>query len=589
VTAIDEFFTHYYARRPVNATFTGVHAYDDRLPDWSPEALAAQDDEMRSLGEALAAEYPSPPSVASFRTNPDLLDAELARGFLEIQRAENASRHGPNGNPALWTGEMIFSIISLMIRDFAPVQERLAVAEARLESICRLLDPPREPGAVGAEGEGFAVAAFDVGPPAPLGPLEPRTPVPRAWSEKAVRDCEGGAVLLSTGFEHWLGSVECSSADVGRVRRAADRARARLTMLAARAKVHSEAPASAMACGPDLFDLLLTRGHYSTRSRADLLTDARERFEAAKSELELLARAVAGSWSDAQGQLAADCPSPNEYYGAFGATWQACHARAGEADVVSWPDWPIRYVPYPPWTADAAPYLYYLFYRSPAPFDPYTVYDYVVPPLPVDEAEREKHLRAWNRSTIKLNHVVHHGAIGHHVQNWYAYNQPRSRVGQVAAVDCANRIGMFCGGTMAEGWACYATDLMEEIGFLTPLERVSQQHTRVRMLARAIADIELHQGTMSFSDCVRFYAEQVGMSAEAARAEAVKNSMYPCTAIMYWLGTQGIHDLRDEMKRREGARFSLRRFHGQLLGFGSIPVPLVTRMLTTDPIRPPGQ
>jgi uncharacterized protein (DUF885 family) len=246
-------------------------------------------------------------------------------------------------------------------------------------------------------------------------------------------------------------------------------------------------------------------------------------------------------------------------------------------------------VPYPPWTADAAPYLYYLFYRSPAPFDPYTVYDYVVPPLPVDEAEREKHLRAWNRSTIKLNHVVHHGAIGHHVQNWYAYNQPRSRVGQVAAVDCANRIGMFCGGTMAEGWACYATDLMEEIGFLTPLERVSQQHTRVRMLARAIADIELHQGTMSFSDCVRFYAEQVGMSAEAARAEAVKNSMYPCTAIMYWLGTQGIHDLRDEMKRREGARFSLRRFHGQLLGFGSIPVPLVTRMLTTDPIRPPGQ
>jgi uncharacterized protein (DUF885 family) len=27
------------------------------------------------------------------------------------------------------------------------------------------------------------------------------------------------------------------------------------------------------------------------------------------------------------------------------------------------------------------------------------------------------------------------------------------------------------GGAMAEGWACYAVDLMEEIGFLSPLER----------------------------------------------------------------------------------------------------------------------
>jgi hypothetical protein len=87
---------------------------------------------------------------------------------------------------------------------------------------------------------------------------------------------------------------------------------------------------------------------------------------------------------------------------------------------------------------------------------------------------------------------------------------------------------------------------------------------------------------MSFADAVRFYEEQVGMGPRPARAEAVKNSMFPCTAIMYWLGTQGIHDLRDEMKRQEGPRFSLRRFHGELLGYGSIPVTLVARMMTGD-------
>ena len=558
MTAIDDFFTHYYARRPVNATFTGVHAYDDRLPDWSPEGLAAMDDEMRSLGEALAREYPAPASAAAFRTSPDLLDAELARGFLEIQRAENASLHGPKGNPALWTGEAVFSIVALMIRDFASPEARLDAAASRAAGTAHFL--------------GHRVG----------------TPLPRRWVDRAARDCEGAAVLLGEGVKRWTAALDLSTPRTTELLNAATAASRHFHEFAEWLRSQPEAPESAMSCGPGLFDLLLSRGHFCLRSRADLLAELRERFDAARSELDVMARSTAGSWQDSQAQLAADHASANEYFKAFDDTWRACRVHAEKANVVSWPDWPIRYVPFPEWTADAAPYLYYLYYRSPAPFDPYTTVDYVIPPLPSEPAAAEQHLRTWNNSTIKLNHVVHHGAIGHHVQNWFAYNQQRSRVGKVAAVDCANRIGLFCGGTMAEGWACYATDLMEELGFLTPLERVSEQHTRVRMLARAIVDIELHQRTMSFAEVVAFYSERVGMSADAARAEAVKNSMFPCTAIMYWLGTQGIHDLRAEMKRREGPRFSLRRFHGELLGYGSIPVPLMARMMTEGPGPLPG-
>ena len=566
MTSLDRFFDHYYTRRPVNATFTGVHAYDDQLPDWSPDGLAALDDEMASLGTELEADYPAPSSASAFRTSPDLLDAELARGFLEIQRTENAGLHGPRGNPSLWVGEAIFSIIGLMIRDFAPVRERIERAEARLARVAPFLSCSEEP-----------VSASDE----PTGTLDPRTPVPRAWVEKALRECEGAKILLSTGFERWLASTTLSPGDLRRLRTASASASAAIEAFSVRLGAHPEAPESAMACGPEVFDLLLTRGHFCTRTRADLLKEARERFDLACAELESMARATAGSWHEAQTLLATERPAPDEYFGAFAWTWQACRARATEANVVSWPDdWPIRYVPYPVWTADAAPYLYYLHYRSPAPFDPYTTYDYVVPDLPADTAQMEKHLRVWNHSTIKLNHVVHHGAIGHHVQNWYAYHQQRSRVGKVAAVDCATRIGMFCGGTMAEGWACYATGLMEELGFLTPLERVAEQHSRVRFLARAIVDIELHQGTMSFTEATRFYTDRVGMNPDAARSEVVKNSMYPCTALMYWLGTQGILDLREEMKRREEPRFSLRRFHGELLGYGSIPVHLAARIMS---------
>ena len=550
--SLDHFFEHYYRRRPVNATFTGVHEYDALLPDWSLVGLQETDDEMRALHVELTEAHPLPSSARDLSTDVAALDAELSRGFLDIQRAENNSRHGVRGNPSLWIGEAIFSIIALMIREFAPLDERIENATRRLELI-----------------PAFLADAYDTVDAA----------VPEAWTAKALRECEGAAILLERGIDLWIDSAAPVPARDASCRIAAARARVAVLQFAEWLRTRPPAADAAMACGPELYDLLLERGHHCHRSRTDLLADARAEFSRARARLEAVALDVADSWRDVQGRLAADHSTPNDYIGAFTRSWKACHDRARTEDVVTWPQWPIRYVTFPPWTRDAAPYLYYLYYRSPAPFDPYAVYDYVVPPVPPAPNLAEQHLRVWNRSVIKLNHVVHHGAIGHHVQNWHAYHRATSRIGKIAAVDCATRIGMFCGGTMAEGWACYATALMEELGFLTPGERVAEQHSRVRFLARAIVDIELHQGTMSFSDAVLFYVEQVGMSAEAAQSEAVKNSMFPCTAVMYWLGTQTIFDLRETLRRRRRASWSLKAFHDELLGYGSIPLPLVARMM----------
>jgi uncharacterized protein (DUF885 family) len=138
---------------------------------------------------------------------------------------------------------------------------------------------------------------------------------------------------------------------------------------------------------------------------------------------------------------------------------------------------------------------------------------------------------------------------------------------------------MFCGGTMAEGWACYATDLMDEAGFLTPLERFSQHHARMRMAARALVDVELHSGRMTLAEAAALYADEVGMAPEAARAEAVKNSMFPGAALIYLMGTDQIHQLRGELAARQGAGFSLRAFHDRFLSYGSLPVSLIARAM----------
>jgi uncharacterized protein (DUF885 family) len=151
----------------------------------------------------------------------------------------------------------------------------------------------------------------------------------------------------------------------------------------------------------------------------------------------------------------------------------------------------------------------------------------------------------------------------------------------MAAVDCASRIAMLCGGTMAEGWACYATDLVAEHGFLTPLEAYAERHTRVRMACRAVVDVELHRGRMSLDEATAFYREHAGMSEAAARGEAVKNSMFPGGAVMYLAGIDAIHELRRRVAAREGKGFDLARFHDAFLSHGSVPVALVAEAMLT--------
>ena len=132
---------------------------------------------------------------------------------------------------------------------------------------------------------------------------------------------------------------------------------------------------------------------------------------------------------------------------------------------------------------------------------------------------------------------------------------------------------------MAEGWATYSTFLMDEAGFNTPEEHISELHSSVRLAARTVVDANLHSGRFTFEDGVRYYTKEIGMPAQAAHNEVVKNSMFPGTGAMYLLGLDAILRLRQELSVRGGSSFSFKRFHTLLLGFGSIPVSMVSREL----------
>ncbi|MEZ4455465.1 MAG: DUF885 family protein [Gemmatimonadales bacterium] len=466
-------------------------------------------------------------------------DVAIATGHLEIRIWELGSGHFERGNPSLATGEAIFGVMGLYLAGTLDGAERTAAAVARLEAI-----------------PGFLAASRALIERAPAG-----------WTERAIRECDAALRFLSGGVPHLPDGAALAPA-AATAQRGFESHRRYLADLLIR-------PTTDVAAGPEALGRYIGRGHF-LRQDAEAIADyAAAALEATETAPQLTTPGARTDRAPSHDQSSSRVDGPSDVVAAYPAdrydrAWSEIRQAVTAAGVLTWPDFPIRFVPRPEWARAAAPDLYFLFYRSPAAFRRPPVHDYLIPDTDPGESQ------------IRLNHVIHHGGIGHHVQNWHAF-RAESRLGRIAAVDCASRIALPAGGTMAEGWACYATDLVSELGLLTPAEREDERRTRRRMAARAIVDVQLHQGRMTLEDAATFYERRAGMPAAAARAEAIKNSMFPGAALMYLMGTDTIHELRRDLAARAAAGFDLRAFHDRFLSHGSLPVSLIAEAMRDAP------
>jgi uncharacterized protein (DUF885 family) len=482
----------------------------------------------------------------------EALDRKVAEGFLKTQLWEYDSPHFRWANPSLHTGEAIFGII-VLLQEQTPAANRLELVTARLDAIPALLEQARQ-----------SVRS-----------------APAAWIERARRESAAALLLLGDGLDTYLAQ---NSQEAPSLRAAADRAMRAFSEFDGYLERDLLPRATdGYGCDADVFEMLLRDAHFLDTDASGLEAKALAQIEQAEAALASGApRFGTDDWRAALAGLADVHPTAERFAGRFPALWDESRAAVRQHDLVTLPDWPIQFQPQPDWVKAAAPAIYFIPYRYPAPHDRPAAGVQYIPTVPSDPAAQERLLRATNEQVIKQNYVVHHSAIGHHTQNWYAM-QTSSRVGQISAVDGASRIAMLSGGTLAEGWASYVTDLMDEIGFLTPLESFAQEYARLRMAARTVVDVRLHAGRITLDEGERFYVERVGMSPAASHAEVVKNSLFPATGCMYLAGWDGIMRLRKAAEAREGSGFSRRRFHDRLLSFGSLPVALVAETLLAEP------
>lgn len=205
---------------------------------------------------------------------------------------------------------------------------------------------------------------------------------------------------------------------------------------------------------------------------------------------------------------------------------------------------------------------------------------------------------------------AHEGFPGHDWQYQFMRRRARS-IGNVrwltpGAVEDSS--SMWEDSMSAEGWALYAEQLVGEPqpgapgGFYTPEERLYQLKWQVLRDARVRIDTGLHTSRLGFDEAVAYYLANVELlpdacsgdggdpvrsaACNAARRAVYRYSKWPTQAITYHLGKRDILELRDELRRRQGDRFSLRAFHERFLSAGTIPAGYVRDRIIEEASRP---
>ena len=180
------------------------------------------------------------------------------------------------------------------------------------------------------------------------------------------------------------------------------------------------------------------------------------------------------------------------------------------------------------------------------------------------DAETKRQYLTEHDWGVIIDTAPHETYAGHHVQELYQAHNP---------YQLRRKFGI---AIFSEGWGLYNETLMYETGFF-PDERIHLRQLQLRLwrIARVIWDVGLNTGKMTYEEGVSLLVDGVGFLRWAAELEIDGSATEPGYRIGYFMGASEIMRMRDEVKQRLGARFTLSDFHERLLKVGNMPPALM--------------
>lgn len=516
---------------PETATQLGRHSRDDDLDDRRLEAAAAEIQRQEALLASVEARF-----RGMNLDRPSATDVELLVRSLRADVALKKAQRPHERRPDLYASPLQ-ALFLMRAREYAPAAERARHMVARLRHVpevvaqgkANLKAPPRIWTQIGLEKAGAAGAFFDE-----LAPFF-KEALPPA-EQPAATAALNGAREAYASFKVFL-EKEVLPRSTGD-----------------------------FAAGKDLFGTLLHETYALEESPEDLQAMGQRALEKTKAQMTEVARRIdpkAKGFAEVLVKVKSNHPAAGDLLKAYRGEVARARAFLVAKKVVPFPpgddldvvDTPVFLRS----TTSAA-------YEMPPAFDPVTKGLFFVTPVDTSlpPAEQEAMLRENDWGDI-VDTVTHEAYPGHHLQLSWARRHPSllRRISDAAI--------------FSEGWALYSEELMAELGYYNDEQRLMQLEWTLVRAARVVIDVGLHTKGMTFDQAVRVLTDEVHLEGPLAESEVKRYTESPTQPLAYLTGREQIFALREKIRAREGAAFTLESFHRRLLTKGSIPPGLIAR------------
>jgi hypothetical protein len=528
---VRSFLDGYFEMHPTFAAGAGRHAFDGRLPDWSPEGLAREIAWLRA--ERTRVEELDPAPLDERRAfERELLKVVLDSDLFWLEAAE-----WPRRNPLFYSGPLDPNLY--LARDYAPLAQRMRAFVDYARAV------PRAAGQVRANL---------------------LTPMPRSHAELGEMTFAGLAGYLESDVPGVFAAVE--DAALQAEFRAANAGAAR-ALRELGAWFHEQIPPA----GTDAGEFRLGAGLFARMLRETERVDVplAELAEAGRRELERNLAALREALAAfAPGLPVAECLARVAARKPAGGPVEAARRQlAGlrrfveERKLASIPgNEEARIEEAPPYQRWNSAYI-----DIPGPYDRQlpSVY-YISPPDPSwSPAEQEQYIP--NEADL-LFVTIHEVWPGHFLQFLHS-NRAESELAR-----------LFVTYGFAEGWAHYSEEMMWEAGFGEgdPCLHIGQLQNALLRNVRYVVALGLHTGTMTLAEAERMFREEGLQDPASARQQAARGTFDP-GYLNYTLGKLMVRKLRDDWTASRGGRAAWREFHDRFLSYGGPPVPMVRRAM----------
>jgi uncharacterized protein (DUF885 family) len=537
---VHDFYEHYLAAHPEEATQLGDHRFDRRSGDLSAAGIAADRKLYRKTLDSLQA-IPAASLPPDHAVDREILENDLRARLYDIEVLKTYTWEVTDYSATE-------GVYVLLARDFAPMKQRLAAANLRLQAIPKLL----------------AAARQNLQHP------------PKVFTETAIAQNKGAISFVQDDLDDFIKQAPGMKAVL---------APARARAIAALKDYGHWLEADLLPRSDG--DFRFGKAHFEQRLKFaldsdlgadEILARAEADLKATQKTMEATALPLYQRWFPGKpvdgvdghvivravlDRIADTHPNNDTIVAEARDDLEKATAFVREHQLVTVPTQPIRVIVMPEFQRGAST----AFCDWAGPLDKNGTTFYAISPTPADwtPARVESQYREDNSAELR-DITVHEAMPGHYLQGAHA-----SLVKMPTLVRA-----LVNSGTFVEGWAVYAEQVMAEAGFGGDETRMEQLKIRLRVAINAILDQKIHAGQMTEDEAKHLmmdtgYQEEGEAAGKWRRAEMSAGQLST-----YFVGVQEQIALARDLKAKTGA--DMLAVHDRMLSHGSIATKYVRQL-----------